>query len=55
MGVFGSKSNGNKKPVVGANGSRFATPANKIKKERKDNAAREAHHQAEKYRKGKHL
>jgi hypothetical protein len=53
MGIFGNKSNGKNRATVGKNGSRFATPASKIKKERADNAARAAESERLKRAKGK--
>lgn len=53
MGIFGSKSNGKDRPTTGTNGSRFATPASKIKKDRRDAADRAASAEAIKRSKGK--
>lgn len=45
---------GKDKPTKGTNGSRFATPGNKIKQERKERDARAASVHAQKVEKGKH-
>lgn len=52
MGFFGSKSNGKK--TMGAVTPKFASPAKKIKIERKHRQQKQAKTQADNYNRGKH-